>query len=126
MPGDQGRDDAGSLCFESKPLTGNLEILGAPRVILEMASNQPLGQIAVRLNDVAPEGASARVSYGLLNLTHREGHRQPLLLRLNRPCRVEVPLSDIAYAFPAGHRLRLALFTGNWPIARPSPPCRRP
>ena len=30
-------------------------------------------------------------------------------------------LNDIAQAFPAGHRIRLALATSHWPIAWPSP-----
>jgi len=121
MPGDQRRDDAGSLCFDSMPLQSRLEILGAPRVVLELASDQPLGQIAVRLNDIAADGTSARVSYGLLNLTHRDGHRWPAPLEPGRRYRVEVNLNDIAYAFPPGHRLRLAVSTGYWPIAWPSP-----
>ena len=30
-------------------------------------------------------------------------------------------LNDIAHAFPAGHRMRIALSTSYWPIAWPSP-----
>jgi hypothetical protein len=30
-------------------------------------------------------------------------------------------MNDIAHAFPAGHRLRLAISTGYWPIAWPAP-----
>jgi hypothetical protein len=32
-----------------------------------------------------------------------------------------VKLNDIAHAFPAGHCIRLAISTSNWPIAWPSP-----
>ena len=35
--------------------------------------------------------------------------------------RVKIVLNDIAQAFPAGHRIRLALATSHWPIAWPSP-----
>ena len=31
----------------------------------------------VMLADVHPDGTSAQVSFGVLNLTHREGHSQP-------------------------------------------------
>ena len=35
--------------------------------------------------------------------------------------RVEVQLTGTAYAFPAGHRMRLALSNAYWPIIWPSP-----
>ena len=53
-----------------------LEILGAPEVELELSADRPQAQICVRLNDVAPDGASLRVSFGLLNLTHRDSHER--------------------------------------------------
>ena len=77
--------------------------------------------IAVRLNDVAPDGASTRVTYGLLNLTHRDGHGEPAPLEPGRRYRVTVRLNDIAHAFPAGTPIRLAVSTSYWPIAWPSP-----
>ena len=33
--------------------------------------------IAARLEDVAPDGSSTLVTYGLLNLTHRDSHEHP-------------------------------------------------
>ena len=77
--------------------------------------------IAARLEDVAPDGSSTLVTYGLLNLTHRDGHEHPQPLVPGRKYRVEIALNDIAQAFPAGHRIRLALATSHWPIAWPSP-----
>jgi hypothetical protein len=34
---------------------------------------------------------------------------------------VRLPLNDVGRAFPAGHRIRLALSTAYWPIAWPAP-----
>jgi hypothetical protein len=34
---------------------------------------------------------------------------------------VEVKLNDVAYAFPAGHRIRMSLSTSYWPLAWPPP-----
>ena len=73
MPTDQRADDGKSLTFDSAPLASRLEILGTPYVEVHLVCSRPQGLLAVRLNDVAPDGASTRVSYGLLNLTHREG-----------------------------------------------------
>jgi hypothetical protein len=121
LPGDQRADDGRSLVFDSVPLAAQLEILGAPVATLEIALDRPQAQLCVRLNDVAPDGASLRVSYGLLNLTHRDSHETPALLEPGRRYRVRVQLNDIAHAFPAGHRIRVAVSTSYWPIAWPAP-----
>ena len=121
LPDDQRADDGKSLCFDSDPLGEPLEILGAPVAILELAADRRSGLVAVRLNDLAPDGASTRVSYGLLNLTHRDSHEHPEPLEPGRRYRVRVQLNDIAHAFPAGHRIRLAISTSYWPMAWPAP-----
>jgi uncharacterized protein len=121
MPLDQRGDDGGSLAFESEPLPERLEILGAPVVELELAVDRPRAFIAVRLSEVHPAGEATRVSYGLLNLTHRDGHERPHPLEPGRRYRVRVPLCHIAHAFPEGHRLRLAISTSYWPLVWPSP-----
>jgi len=75
----------------------------------------------VRVNDVAPDGAATRVTYGLLNLTHRDGHAAPRALTPGERCTVRVTLNHIAHRFPAGHLVRLSVSTGYWPIAWPAP-----
>jgi putative CocE/NonD family hydrolase len=121
MPRDQREDDGKSLVFDFGPFSERLEILGAPVVILELAVDRPNALIAVRLNDVSRSGASTRVTYGLLNLTHRSCHEHPEPLVPGRRYRVRVQLNDIAHAFPAGHRIRVAISTSYWPVAWPSP-----
>jgi hypothetical protein len=121
MPLDQRPDDGRSLTFDSEPLEERLEILGAPVVELALAADVGVAMVAVRLNDVAPDGASTRVTYALLNLTHRDGHERPEPLEPGRRYTVKTRLNDVAHAFPAGHRLRLAISTCYWPIAWPPP-----
>jgi hypothetical protein len=121
LPGDQREDDARALTFDSPPLTSRLEILGAPVVLLTLAVDRSAVQVAVRLEDVAADGASTRVTYGLLNLTHRDGHEWPEPLVPGRRYAVRIPLNDVAYVFPAGHCIRLAISSGYWPIVWPAP-----
>ena len=118
---DQREDDARSLAFTSDPLPERLEILGAPVVELEICADQLNATVALRLNDVAADGTSSRVSYGFLNLTHRDGHSHPAPLEPGKFFKVRVTLNQTAYAFPAGHRLRVALSTSYWPYIWPSP-----
>jgi hypothetical protein len=120
-PLDQRGDDGCSLTFDSAPLRERMEILGAPVATLEVAADQPVAVIAVRLNDVAPGGASTRVSYGLLNLTHRDSHEHPQPLEPGKRYLIKITLNDVAYAFPPRHKLRLAISTSYWPIAWPAP-----
>ena len=120
-PPDQRGDDGCSLTFDSEPLQQKIEILGAPAVTLEVAADQPVALIAVRLNDVAPDGASSRVTYGLLNLTHRSGHEHPEPIEPGKRYLISVTMNDVAHAFPPKHKLRLAISTSYWPIAWPAP-----
>ncbi len=119
-PTDQRPDDAGSLCFDGAPLPERLEILGAPVVELELAIDKPQGVIAVRLNEVFADGASARVTYGVLNLSHRESDEHPSAMTPGQRTRVRVQLNDIAHAFAPGSRLRVAVSTAYWPLIWPS------
>jgi uncharacterized protein len=119
--GDQQEDDMRSLVFETPPLATPIEILGAAIVTLDVASDRPIANLAVRLCDVHPSGESLRVSYGVLNLTHRDGHETPAPLAPGKRYRVRIQLNDAGSAFPAGHRVRLALSTAYWPMIWPSP-----
>jgi len=121
LPTDQREDDARSLCFDSPPLAERLEILGAPAVVLELAVDRPTAFVAVRLVDVFPDGAAARVSYGLENLAHGADHAELAAIAPGGRRAVRVTLNDVAHAFPAGHRIRVAISPAYWPLAWPSP-----
>lgn len=120
-PTDQREDDGGSLVFLGAPLAEPLEILGAPQLRLRFSADRPQALVAVRLNDVAPDGSSTRVTVGLLNLAHRHGHERPEALVPGQITEAVVDLDDIAHAFPAGHRIAVSISTSYWPIAWPSP-----
>jgi predicted acyl esterase len=118
---DQQDDDRRSLVFETSPLEQPMEILGAAVVTLDVISDRPVANLAVRLCDVHPSGQSLRVSYGILNLAHRDGHERPTPLAAGQPYRVRIRLNEAGSAFPAGHRVRLALSTAYWPMIWPAP-----
>jgi hypothetical protein len=120
-PANQQADDGKSLIFTSAALSAPVEILGFPRVRLIVAVDQPLGFLAVRLGDVAPDGSSTLVSWGVLNLTHRDSHEFPTPMVPGEAVTVTVQLNMIGYRLPAGHRWRVAVSPTHWPIVWPSP-----
>ena len=118
---DQRREDGQSLCFDSEVLTEDLTLLGAPEVELELSVDKPLVNIAVRLCDVFPDGASAVMTYGVLNLSHRNSHEEPAPCPVGEPFRVRLRLNDFGRTIPKGHRLRLAVQNQFWFVLWPQP-----
>lgn len=121
MPGDQREDDAGSACFDSEPIEHGIELLGRPELRLTLSVDRPEAMIAVRLNTIAPDGTVARVTYGLLNLVHREDLATSRKLVPGEVVEVRVPLKVIGYSIPTAHRLRVAVSTQYWPLTMPLP-----
>lgn len=120
-PADQRADDGQSLCFTSAPVAVPQDILGFPHITLTLSVDVPAAFVAVRLCDVAPDGASTLVSWGVLNLTHRESHEVPAPLAPGQKYTVTFPLKIVGYRLPAGHRWRVALSPNHWPLIWPSP-----
>ena len=120
-PPDQRAEDGLALSFTSAPLDEPSELLGFPELVLTVAADRRDAFVAVRLCDVAPDGASLLVCRGVLNLTHRTGHEQPEPLEPGRPVTVRIRLGFIAHAFRPGHRVRVALSPTYWPWIWPSP-----
>jgi hypothetical protein len=121
MPRDQEADDVRSALFDSPPLLERVEILGEPVLRVKVSSDRPVATLVARLEDVFPDGVSARVTYGVLNLTHRESHALPEPMPLDAVVDVVLPLKHSAHAFLPGHRIRVALSTSYWPIVWPAP-----
>jgi putative CocE/NonD family hydrolase len=125
LPHDQREEDGGALLFTSTPLEETFEILGAPELEVDVAASQPVAMLSVRLSDMRPDNKVTRVTYGLLNLTHRDGHAEPRPLEPGKRYRVRIKLNDVAQTFPRGHRIRLALSSSYFPLAWPPPQSTR-
>lgn len=121
VPADQQIDDARSLTFDSEPLEEDFEILGAPVITLDLAVDKPVALLAVRLNEVEPDGRSKRISYDVLNLTHRDSHEFPQPVEPGKRYRIRMPLEDCAHVFKSGRHIRVAVSTSYWPAYWPSP-----
>ena len=121
LPAEQSLDDRKSLLFDSGTLAADIEILGHPVARIRVAADQPVAKLALRLCEVTPAGESWLVTYGLLNLTHRDGNAEPVALTPGQAYDVTIELSMIAHRFKAGNRIRLAVSESLWPLVWPSP-----
>lgn len=121
LPADQTGDDAMSATFVLAPERAPMNIVGAPVATLRLVPEAPTGQIALRLCDLRPDGTSALIAHGFLNLQHRNAHAEPEPVIPGEPIEVVVALDRCAYRLPPRHGLRLAISTSYWPFIWPAP-----
>ena len=121
LPLDQRKDDALSLVFETEPLEEPLAILGAIRLTVSLASDQPVATLVARLNDVPQDGAVARVAYTVRNLALDDNGVQLHRLTPGEVVSFDIEFPNTAYRFEPGHRIRLAVSSSYWPLVWPSP-----
>ncbi len=118
---DQRIDDAGSLVFETAPLAEAQDYLGRPVLMLSLRCDAETANLCARLVDVHPDGTATRVSFGVLNLAHRDGNADPVPLQKGELTTVRLVLDTCGYRFRQGHRIRLSLSTAYWPMVLPPP-----
>jgi putative CocE/NonD family hydrolase len=120
LPPDQREEDGRSVCFDTPPLGEHTAILGLPEVALRIEAGGP-ANVVVRLCDVAPDGSSTLVTRGCLDLRKRAGMDRIVDPVPGDVVEVSIPMTAIAWEFPPGHRIRLAVSTSYWPWVWPYP-----
>jgi putative CocE/NonD family hydrolase len=118
---DQRIDDIGSLVYDGDVLAEQVHLVGTPVVHLQVASDKPRAVVAVRLSAVHAGGEIERLSYGVLNLCHRDSHETPSLLEPGTPYAARIEMKPIAQTVEVGQHLRLSISTAYWPMIWPSP-----
>jgi predicted acyl esterase len=119
---DQRTDDARSLIWDSAPPAG--PIVGYPIARLRVSASAPAASLSVKLCDVFPDGTSALVSRGTIDLAFRDGvHGPPSGLEPGASYDVEVVLDACAYEWAPGQRLRVSIAGADWPntVSPPAP-----
>ncbi|KAI0899560.1 Alpha/Beta hydrolase protein [Annulohypoxylon nitens] len=121
LPGDQLEDARASLTFDTQPLTEPLDIFGAPLLRLRVASDKPNALVAAVISEILPDGSAARITYGVLDLTHRDSHTDLKTVEPHRFYDVTVRLNESCQRIGTGSVIRLALSTSYFPTVWPSP-----
>lgn len=110
---DNRPDDALSVCWDTPVLNEPVETVGIPRLKLDMAMDGAKATVIVRLNEIAPDGTSARVTFAIRRVT------RPVGVAAGERFACEIPLKGVAYRFAPGRRIRLAMSTTYWPMVWP-------
>lgn len=122
LPLDQSKDDLRSLCFDTEPLSNNVDLIGNAEFSCYLLHNQPKAQLVCRICEVAPEGCSNLVVRQIRNLSLNDTLDASVPFSANKLTRYRIKLPATAYRFAQGSRIRLALGSSYWPLAWP--PCR--
>ncbi|WP_281062453.1 CocE/NonD family hydrolase C-terminal non-catalytic domain-containing protein, partial [Mesorhizobium sp. M1C.F.Ca.ET.144.01.1.1] len=59
------------MVFETEPLLEEVDLLGFPELEVTLSSDKAVAILSATLSLVFKDGSATRVSYGILNLTHR-------------------------------------------------------
>ena len=118
QPDDQRSDDAWSLVYDWE-LDEELEILGHPRLAVRVGSSAPVAFLSAKLCDVFPDGTSALVARGFLNLAQRRSRTDPEPMRPGVVEAVEVELDGAFVGVPCW--APAAAVAGRDRLAEPGP-----
>lgn len=110
-----------ALTFTSAPLSEELTVVGAPRLVLYAMSDAEDVDWCVRLCDVDESGRSRLLNGGALKGSHVESHESPAPLVPGRVYRFEIEIWAIANLFKRGHRIRVDVSTSDYPVFEINP-----
>jgi predicted acyl esterase len=119
--GDMRPSDAGCLVYDSEVLSEKIEIVGFPEVFLQTSSNTPMAHWVARLEDVNPDGRVTLVTGAALNGSQRESRLKPEKMIPGEEYLLSFQLHFTTWTFRPGHRIRIALSNGQFPMFWPTP-----
>lgn len=104
------------LVYTSAPFTHDTELTGNVETTLYVSSDVKDTDVTVKLIDVYPDGRAYNLDDTIQRLRYRNGYDKPIALM--QPGKVyEVTMSPMVTSnlFAAGHRLRIAISSSNFP-----------
>lgn len=113
--------DENALVFDSASVQEEQVVVGIPEVELLAASNSADGNWVVRLEDIAPDGQVTLVTGGAINAQLRRSTLDPMPVSAGEFMALKVPLRMTTWTFKPGHKIRLAISNGAFPMFWPSP-----
>lgn len=109
------------LVYQTGPLEAPLTVLGEAELELWTAADTPDADLVAYLAEARPDGSTTLLGFGQLRLRYREGFDREVPLEPGRPVRAAFKISYVAHRIEPGHRLRLLVCGGNFPLLDPNP-----
>ncbi|MCE5239016.1 CocE/NonD family hydrolase [bacterium] len=105
------------LTYTSEVLEEDLEVTGTVTMTLFAASSAPDTDFVARLCDVYPDGRSINITEGVIRARFREDlWGAPRLMEPGTVVEFTIGLDATSNVFLAGHRIRLAITSSNFPL----------
>ncbi len=120
----ENRDDV--LVFTSPVLDQPYEATGPIRARLFVSSTCPDTDFTVKLSDVYPDGRSMLITDGILRMRNRNGFDHWAFMEPGEIYEVYVDLWSTSYVWNAGHQIRVAVSSSNYPRFLPNPNTKDP
>jgi putative CocE/NonD family hydrolase len=114
-PEDQLPAELRTTTFSTPALDQDTEVTGNIRATLYAATDAVDTDWVVRVTDVGPDGKSMIVGDGIVRGRFRESGTTPTLLEPNKVYAYDIDLWHNSWIFKAGHRIRVAVTSSNWP-----------
>jgi putative CocE/NonD family hydrolase len=115
-PKDRREFEGRMLTYTSEVLEEDLVVVGDIRAILHGLSSAPDTDWVVWLSDVWPDGRSVSVCSGVLRARYRDSFEFPELMVPGQIYQFTVDMSSTAQVFKAGHRVRVAVTSSEFPV----------
>ena len=113
--------DKNALIYESEILKRDVEIVGFPKVKFQTEVTAPQTHFIARLSDVSPDSSVTLVTGAGKNGSHLSSSSDPIYLIPGEEYEVEIELHFTTWTFKEGHKIRLSLSNGQWPMIWPNP-----
>ena len=110
------------LVYTSAPLSEPVAILGDINAVLYASSDCLDTDWFVQISEVFPDGRSISFhsSISALRARYREGTHNEVLLTPNEPTKFVVPMGSAGHQVPAGHRIRVSIYSAAFPACDPN------
>ncbi len=118
---DLKESDSNSLVYETEPLTEDIQILGFPKLHLRGSVTAPQSHFISRLSDVSPDNEVTLVTGAGINGSHRNSSSNPKHMTPGKIYPLDIEMHFTSWTFKKGHRIRVSLSNGQWPMIWPNP-----
>ncbi|WP_242904785.1 CocE/NonD family hydrolase [Actinomadura terrae] len=104
------------LVYNTPTLEKDTEVTGPISVTLYASSSAKDTDFTAKLTDVAQDGTSMLIQYGIQRARYRDSLEHPSLIKPGKVYKYTIKIWPTGNVFKAGHKLRLEISSSNFPM----------